>query len=522
MSFKTQRLTNRFPLWTKVRTDASSLGSRLMSCFAEGLELNAITSQMLIEEFNLNKRRLGRAFLYEFILDAEQQLTPVLGANGYSWTYPSITGVIGISEYSIERVSELSEMTQAVPTRLTLSSSTTSGERQLWISSNPFVYSEFSYPERLWITIEGSTSYVHKTEHTDRDKSGLSRITLVGVDADYNEIVDSIQIYDDGVYVSHFAFKELTRVDHEGFNGTITVSAGPVNTPYEEDPYRTLVFEDFDGPLHLILEPGENSFLSYETNRLKLGSAYRRPGINIADNSETLASLLLVDTESNPYQAVSFCLSPENGYVYVLDDTGFVHIYVHTLPEPAAPSVEETLNTYVEITPVRGFAKYSETEPLWTRFARVRHPIAWIKIYRIKPDGTTQHLQADKTTWSNTEARISYPGTGRQKTSDWHDFRFETEYDAIGVWEYVCIVKTSVDTTTFVTEVVCGALVAKATLDTGVLDANLVYFSDSGQLTVDNGSNSYFMNEHIDKYLIDERSGKIWLSDEYDSVLVEN
>lgn len=521
MNFRTQKLANRFPLWTKIRNDPSAFGQRFMDSFADGLELNFTTAQMLLEEFDLTKRRIGYSFLYEIVLEENDMLTPIANSNGYVWSYPTVIGKVGINEYILERGAVLSDILQGIPTRLSLAYTLESGNRTLWTSETPYDYEVFSYPERLWIKINDSSFYTHKTEHNDRDKSGLSRVTISGFDIDYNAISDSIDIFDDGMYVSNFAFREINSVTLEGFDGLTTVSAGPVDPLYEIDPYRTLVFDDFDGPLHLVLESNTTSFLSYETDRLKLGRLYRRPGVEVSDNSETLATLLLLDSEENSYEAVSMAISPENSYLYVVDNSGYVHIYEHTLPDFLPPVTEESLNTYVEITPVRSFAKYGETEPLWTRFSRVRYPISWIKIYRINPEGVTEHLQSDKTTWGPTEAKIQYVVSGKQSVSQWQDFKFDTTYDQLGMWEYVCVVKTNVDITTYVTGVMCGGLIAKASLDSGVDNPALIYFSDNGYLTIDDGTNAYFINQHVDKYLIDERAGRLWLSDNYDSVSVE-
>ncbi len=521
MSFRTQRLSNRFPLWTKVRNDPSSMGSRLLETFAEGLEENSITVKRLVEDITLSKRNLGRSFLYEVILDDEDALEPVETASGYEWVYPTISGVTGILEYPVEKVNTLTDLLMSFPTRLTLDSSLVSGSRIVWQSIDPFTYNLIPYPERLWIRIEDSTFYVNKTVHTDRDKSGRASVRIEGIDYDYNEFTEVLNISDDGIYITANAFRSVTLIIVEGLNGTVTITAGPVAEPFELDPFRVMVLDDLEGPLKIQLLSGLNSFVTYKADRFKLGRQYRRPGIDILENAEDLADLLLLDSDGNNYEAIDLAVSPANTYLYVLDNLGRIHIYDHSLPEFTAPITKETSTSYVQLEALRPYAKYFTTEYLWTRFERLRFPISWITIKRIAPDNTVEYLQSDKTSWAGTEAKISYNVQGKNTIEQWSDFRFETMYNQTGLWEYVLTVKTQVDQTVYVTVVSCGALTATSSLDTGVTSPQSLYFGDTGQLIVDTGTTAYIFNEHVDKYVIEERSNHIFLSDNYDSIRVE-
>ena len=521
MSFKTQRLTNRFPLWTKLRRDPSSMGSRLIETFAEGLEENSITTRRMTEDLTLGKRNLGRSFLHEIILDGEDIMEPEATANGYEWIYPTLTGTVDVTDYEIDKVDSLTDLLMAFPTRFSLANTLTSGSRTVWQSSSPYTYGDLPYPERLWILIEDSTSYVNKTNTRDREKSGLTALLLIGIDEDYNEFREVVNISDDGIYITMNAFREVTEIIPEGFNGTITVTAGPVDEPYELDPYRVLVMDDLEGPLKLVLTSGAASYITYKADRFKLGRQYRRPGIDVLENAEDLADLLLLDDTETQYIVTDLAVNPANTYLYVLDSAGTVHVYDHGLPEFVAPATNDTTTTYVELSAVRPYSKYGETEYLWTRFERMRFPISWIKIKRIAPDGTTEYLQPDKSTWNATVAQISYPIQGRNSFEQWKDFRFSTVYNQTGAWEYTVTAKTEVDTTVYATTVFCGALTATVSISTGLAGLTMIYFGDNGLLTVDDGTNAYQFSEHFDKYIIDERESHIWLSDTYDSVLVE-
>jgi hypothetical protein len=508
-------------LWTKVRKDPSSMGSRFLETFAEGLEENSITNKRLSDELTLGKRSLGRSFLHEIILEAEDILEPAATANGYEWDYPTLTGTIGVTDYDVEKLDTLTDLLMAFPTRVSVASTVASGSRVIWQSSAPFTYGALPYPERLWVTVTDSSFFVNKTSKTDRDKSGYAAINIIGIDQDYNEFKEVLNLQDDGVFITASAFLEVTEIISEGFNGTVVITAGPVDLPYELDPYRVMVLDDLEGALKLVLTSGANSFLTYKADRFKLGRQYRRPGVDVMDNEEDLADLLLLDSDEEPYTALSMAISPNNTYLYVLDSTGRVHVYEHGLPEFAAPAANDTTTSYAELVAVRPYPKLGGTEYLWTRFERMRMPINFIQIKRVAPDATVTYLQPDKTTWANTLASISYPIQGKNSFEQWRDFRFSTVYDQTGPYEYSLTVKTDSDTTVYTTTVQCGALVANTSIATAIVSPTMLYFGENSLLTLDTGTTAYALNEHFDKYIIDERESHIWLSDNYDSVLVE-
>lgn len=519
MSFRTQRLANRFPLWTKVRSDPSSMGSRLLQTFAEGLEENSITAQRLVENLVLGKRSVGRGFLHEIILEGDDVLVPSETASGYEWEYPVVTGTVGADVFTVEKLDTLTDMLCSFPTRFSTEKSSSHGSRVIWESSAPYTYSALDYVDRLWVKVEGSTSFVNKSLKRDREKSGIAAITILGVDKSHNTFSEVITIVDDGVYVTSFAFMQVTEILYEGFNGTVTVTLGPDDLPFELDPYRVLVFDDMEGPLKLELESGALSYVTYVADRFKTGKQYRRPGIETLNNEEAQISLLLQDSDGVEYEALSIAVSPNNTYLYSLDTLGRVHVHDHTMPEFIAPAANDTVASYMDIVPLAPYARFGRTEYLWTRFSRMRYPIAWIQIKRTSPLGTVSYLQSDKT-WGVSVTNINYPLQAKAALNQWKDFRFSTEYDETGTWEYELTTKSTVDTTVFVVSVCCASLVANVTIDTEMVGLSSLYFDDNGYLVVDTGTVAYFLNEHVDKYIIDEELSHIWLSDEYDSIEV--
>ena len=68
-NFYLQRLANRFPGWTKIRRDPSSMGQRLMSVFADYFEYSNSLNFRMQDDLNLLKMHMGASSLYGITLD---------------------------------------------------------------------------------------------------------------------------------------------------------------------------------------------------------------------------------------------------------------------------------------------------------------------------------------------------------------------------------------------------------------------------------------------------------------------
>jgi hypothetical protein len=355
----------------------------------------------------------------------------------------------------------------------------------------------------------------------------LASIQIKGIDVHYQEFTEVINIRDDGIFITSFVFKEIREITREGFDGEVVVSVGPVDMPFEEDPFRVLVLDDMEGQLEIKLNteeiviegtPTNVSFVTYQTNRFKLGRQYRQRGVSTIDNVEELGSFLLKDRNGEVYFAKSLAVSPANTYLYVLAEDGQVHIYDHGLPEFLPPQNSDTITNYIELDPISAYAKYKRTEYLWTRFQRLKYPLVSLEIKRIAPDTTIEYLQLDHS-WSATQSKFVVNSVV-PKFSDWVDFRFETTYEQTGTYEYIATAKTAVDQTVFSTQVYCGDMIAASTVVAAGGDT--IFFADNGKLVIDDGVNAYAYEEHVDQYVIDENMSKLWLSDSYESLVVNS
>lgn len=515
MSFRTQRLTNRFPSWTKIRKDVSSFGSRFLSTFAEGLEQNSITNQRLIQDFFLHKRNLGRSFLHEIQLVDEDILVAQETSNGYEWIYPVIQGSIEANTFTLERSVDIADMLMSYPTRLNLLETVELAEILIWSNEVPETINTITIPHRLWIEVSGSTFFKRRKGILNPNYGTRIAVLITGKDEFGIEIKESIEIEKETTYITKYCYKELNEVNYEGFDGLITISLGPLSTVKEQDPFRVIVFDDMESMLSVELQTGVSSYFVLKGERYKKAEQYKKVGINEIDNEEILCSLLLKDVDEIDVEIISFAINPDNTFVYGLDNFGYIHVFELELPEFTPYTREEDETNYVDIEPLSSYPEYESTEPCWIRFSRLRSPVSYITIKRIDPLENATYLQADKVTWSGSEVQLTF-----SNSSDPQNLRFETEYDLIGEWEYIVNVQTQVDRKVSVIKVHVGTLIAKVSIDTEIVNAETIYFEESKLVIRDNLNQISMFQECLDKYLIDENNSIIWTSDEYDEVEV--
>ncbi len=529
MSFFAQRLANTFPRWTKVRRDSSSMGQRFFSPFAEMLEEFTYMNKKISVDMRLLKPYLGVGYVYSVLLD-DEDLFPLeeVGAASLKYTFPTVTGTTDSTEIALTQYDEMIEFLNAPPDRIVSQSTLTYTDTLVWSSDDPYVFAELPTPERLAIEVTGSTFYSRRSSVKDREFSGKHVIQIKGTDENDIQIREYVTVNDDGVFWTHNIYKTVDEVLFEGFDGAISISWFPRTLSYEPDPYRVFVIDDLEGQLKLRLTTADvggttYSYLVYESERLKQGSDYRQEGIESLENTEPFGEAVLLDSSSNPYVAVDLAINHQTARLYVLDDEGRIHVYDHgpnpfdafTYPE------RETSSSYIELHPLQHYAVYGDSEYLYTDFARMRFPIKEIQILRIAPDGTEEYLQSDKTTWAATEAVIPARNPDADRIVDsWQDFRFRTEYDQLGVWQYYLTTNSIEDETTFLTAVMVDNLAAVVTLETDVTSPIALGFSKEGWVSVLDADEVHYYDERADVWIANPRSGQILLRSDYDSVEV--
>ena len=329
MGFRTQRMANDFPLWTKVRKDPSSVGQRLFSVFSELVEEQTITHVKYSQDMRLLKHYLGVGTVWGFSLD-DDDLYPenhtTFAVSKY--TYPTVVGTLNAVDITCTRMEEVVGFLAAPPDRLISAGTGAYSSMVCWSSGTPYTTSSPPWPERLCVVVQGSTFYAKRSKYQDRQYTGRHVVQIVGTDENDVSIREYVEVADDGTFYTRNIFKTVDDVILEGFSGgTTTISWFAQQNPFEVDPYRQAVFDDFEGQLRLslstqVVDAVTYSYVEYTSARLKLGEEYRRPSIEAPDNTEILAEVVLLDSSGDPYTAVDLAINHETSKLYVLDAQG--------------------------------------------------------------------------------------------------------------------------------------------------------------------------------------------------------
>ena len=520
MAFTAQRLANRYPVWTKIRRDPSSMGQRFFSVFGDGIDESFILAKRLAYDRRLLNVFNGPGLAY--VVDLSEDDAIVLASNGTAktWVYPTVVG----DSITLTRYDYLADLLSLAPSRFGTTVIDTA-TLQVWSSSAPTTYVDLAVEGYLFISVENSENFYRKTARTNVDKSGRHQVVLTGTDQNDVEFVEYLQIPDIGYYQTQNVFKTLTNVFYEGFDGDVTVSLAPVSPDWIQDPMRVLVAFDNEGPLQYKLSNrtyGGDPYahVVYQTSRIKLGELYRKSGLEDVSNFEEEHELLLLNEAGDSYTATAMCVSPINGKLYVLGSTGYVYIYEPVLPAFLPLSVEETLESYIEIHPETHYTYMGATQKLWTYHARLRHAIGGVRIRRVSPSGTTRYLQVDKATWGASPYTFAGPSSQVPELS-WQDFNFDNLYDEIGQWEFYTEVDSGDATTIYGTAVQIAALSPEAEISNGIIDANGAFIDHNGKFCLSRTSNKIYRYPQIlDGYVADPESQLLIMAHSYTDIKV--
>jgi hypothetical protein len=500
------------------------MGQRLLSVVAEAGEHCAVTTKLQQKELHLLKLGLGVGTLYAVQLSDEDQFPlSLVGGWQQQYTYPTVVGNDG-TDHTLTRRETSEEFLYALPDRLDQVTTTTVVNNIVWSSASPFVYNDIDRPERLLISVQNSTYYKQNTGDKDLDFAGYTIIKITGTDENDIEIYEVVKVRDDGWFLTRNIFKSISKVRYNGFDGDVEIRWVASNANEFVAPYHTYVSDIIEGPLYLELTSVVVGLVTYaqvvfKTYSVLDGAAYRVT-LNTTPESveEELCRIVLTDSSGSAYTPIDMAINHNTAKLYVLDSSGYIHVYEIALPLFTPPTTTASKQSYVEIDPSNHYAEYGQTEKLWTRFTRTRWPVEQVTIKRIAPDSTTEYLQQDKS-WST----VQYDFTGdydKAAALSWTDLEFTTTYNQTGEWEFVITTRTTRDTTTYVTRVMAGVVSAEVSLDTGVGSPAGLVFSKEDWWGVYNGSTVTYLREIVDGWYADTTTNRILLRENYDSVEV--
>jgi hypothetical protein len=526
--FYTQRLTNRFPRWTKVRRDPSSMGHRLLSVFADYLAYNNEFNLNSQDASNLLRRDLGLPNIYSISLEEADFFTITRSVSGVKViNYPTtVQGTVSATPYTLTRYDSITDLMVAAPDRFTSKGTQTFSSYSVWSSSAPYTYTAIPEPERLIVKVSGSTEYIQRKLNKNVNYYGRTGVLIKGTDQNDIEFIEHVAIPDDGLYMTRNIFKTVTEVTHEGFDGSVDITWADAGISYLYDMYNIGITQEFEGRLKLelsteVIDATTQSILTYKAVRYDRGTQYRNGSANlIPDFEEVLVEQVLLDDQGNPYTAVDFCLNPRTNHLLVLSSTGIVHVYEHgpTL-FTAADFTDTSTGSDIQLDPLNHYVKLGQTEKLFTFFARIRKLVGGVVIKRTNPSGVERYLNGSMA-WQVSS--FSHENTFDNKLPEeaWRNLQFETEYDELGVWKYEVTSIFDDETHVFETAVMVDSMNALSSIDTGLGASSTLYIDRKGQICVQASTTITKFEENINGYIADPSNQRILVRDSYDSITV--
>jgi hypothetical protein len=502
------------------------MGQRFFSVFADYFDFASAELVKMKNEFDLLKLSLGKGYLYTVILDEDDYFVFDIAAGGSRvWTYhTSVTGTHpSLGAILLDRVEDVADLLWGVPDRIEAQATTAVANYQIYDSTTNTI-NDIAYPERITVVVSNSTNYRLRTQYSDRLFSGRYLVVIEGRDINDIEVIEHLQVRDDGVFLTQNIFKSISSVVSEGFDGDVNLYLTTA-TDHIVDPYNIAVITDLEGPLHLSvfnLAPSSTAYLKHFTDRFKLGRDYRRGTTPAVENEETSWEQALLDSLDASYTAVDIAINPDSTRLYCVDSSGFIHIYNHGVSTFTPTSqTDVTLESSVVLQPLMHYARLDETFKIFTWHQQLREAIVGVTIRRIDPAGLVEYLQADKSTWSASVYEfLTGASLAALPEDSWRDFDFDVTFDQLGKWEFYSITRTGVETFTAYTAVLADSLTALISMDSGVANPSSIYFSETGELCISDATTVYRFTEHKDCYLAAEAAQTLIIRENYDDLVV--
>ena len=519
---KTQQIANKFPRYSKMRRDPSSMGQRMFYRVGELLDDMHTTAVQIKDSMRLFSRSLGVDAGYTVsLLPADYMQHTVRRGGGVTPTYPTtVTGDLT----TLERVETFEELFYGAANQYNLAETVSYTNRTVWTSSAPAVFNAITHPEFLAIEITNGKNYKRRGTYgpnADARFYGEHCILIEGYDFNNNFFSEKVTIFDDGVHHSARPVSELTKVTLNGFEADVSIFSVPGQLGRRVDPFRDSTTADKSGPLEYYLEDISGaSYLVWVGKEVLRGDIYRSGEEPIDDNDRIIAKQALLDSAGNPVVAVDFAVSPHNTLVHVLDQDGDIHVYYPSL-QPFTPPANVSRDTYIELRPDEHRVALGSRERIATFFARPKFPITQVQIKRVTPSAVEEYLQSDRT-WSATPHTFSGNIGSSIDTilKTWNDISFYTTYNEIGEWKYYALVGTSNDLTTYATAVMVESNQALTTMPT-VRTGSGCYFSESGHFCIYDSTDIYKYDLWRAAYVAHFATQQLWFNYSWSSIVVD-
>lgn len=505
MSFRTQRLQNRFPHYTKIRNDSSSLGARFLSAISQEVEELEIDNLLTARAFNIDTfTPMPNSYLYYLPLDYIERISD---GNAYNFDYPTITGTVDGSPQVLERAETVADFYSQLPSSLSIDDSYSYTDLYIYDSSDE-VINEIEKMDRYWIVLAGSPDFSQENSLDEISEPRPAICLYSFFDANYYFTKSSQTISDVGNYPLPI-MNELIDFKYQGFTGDVKI-VRYISDLIQESTFRDYTVDDVSSKLWFKVEDDQ---LIFYVKSFDLGEDYRDDSGSSISFIEGAVIELYDDNDIPISDVIGVVESLVDGRFLVLTST-HVHFYNLVLPEinplPTSTFIEplflENSNNYVEL---------NDYAYLWLRLKTNPGKIDWWTISVNDAQDNVFYLQADKT-WDVSEYKFHPDTVNSAKKIIETRYKYLCEY--VGQYDFTVNVGIGLNTYQSCTSSIVPHLEAVKSLEHDIVDPTGISIDWLGRLTIFTASTVYKMSQHKIKCFIDGKNSIAYTLEDLDIV----
>lgn len=560
MSFLTQRFANSFPLRSSIRTDQSSYGQKLFSCFSDLAESTMVDIIKMTSSFTLEKEEVHVGTLYKVVLSEEDKFRQDEN-NQMFFVFPTVEGITNTGrKITLKRVSDSENFMYGVPNRIEEFKRYPASGNYAYANDrnniSPY-YHEGDLPvwDRLVIGINDSTLFKSTlTPLVDRPFNGISFIKIKGKDKFLNKIEEYITVTSDGEYKTKKVFRRIDNVEFDGFDGKIEIRVGEsilrdILTVRKRNKFKTVsnilrsgICEiqvskesiEFDSGTEEVWYLDVYGRFIIDESLVKRGAPFEEDLIR-----SKIAGMVLLDSEFNFITPKDFFISEIDSRLYVLDSQNRVHIYDLYLSPFIEKGDKRTAGVPIISKLLTQRVPYGKDVRAQ---CELKNNIGVVKSWEIKllsPEGNIYFLKysydqvtmKSSLTWLdskqfNITSYINPPLVDSSRTAsgiselNWRDFSYKMNCDEIGQWDLFTKIKY-VGGTEYLhkTSFICESLVPLKSFQVEN-NSKGIFMNESNNLCVRVLGSIVEYKQHYDCYLADISGNRIITRDEYKEIEV--
>lgn len=463
MSFIGRSIRNRYPLWSAIRKDDSSVGGRIIDSIGESIESIRVSGLRMQEQLKtLEGKPTGEPFnIWNFSLsDSDEYVRYIEDNKEYSSV--SFSGEVNGETLSLKQAGSYDDLCLSYPTRISISLEDFRESFELLSLDSETFSSDSSWDfknkiYKIYFDVKNSNFFF---DPRTKEKFNYNYfITIRGLNIADLPIEETIYIKDDGFYETRNYFKKIQSlkrepkyniaggpsIEREGFDGEIVIKIKPYGIMAREYAFSLFVEKsdrinknnsliENKGFFELRKEEGY-TYLDYIYRYYETGDSYRVSDIESPEAfQDILFSQVLLDNSGNNLEISDYCFDTIRNKLVTINADGVIRFYKigKTNFNPTILNRTKLKNFTIETE--RQQASLYEEMDIYGYLERPKGPVVHYIVLKEK-SGSFFCLQENLESWS--EKIYLFSGRDRADLFENADsFKFKNYFDSIGQYNF--------------------------------------------------------------------------------------